>query len=199
MDISFDWGSVGTFLGGLLSGGGIWKVTLDLLSRYDSLKSKKSLSDIAGVYDAMQDMLYNTSIKRVLVLSTHNDGLEIKPGSKLYTSVLYELVQEPFLSMKLKYQNIPLDAAYVQMLVQVLANGKVAANVANMKPGLLKDIYQIEGVGYSEIYYLADSKRKKIWYMSIASEQDISNFTPGENLTISTRVDQIQKLMKRHA
>jgi len=160
MDITLE--GIAAILAALLGGGGLHRIFIEVKDRLNTAKSKEAFTDISLIYEAMQDIIANTSINRVLILSTHNDGQEIKPGTKLYGSVLYETVTTPFTSVKANYQNIPLDAAYVQILVELMTSGYVVTVTDTMQKGVLKDLYEKEGVKFSKVYYLTDNKRKKI-------------------------------------
>jgi len=160
MDITLE--GIAAILAALLGGSGLHRIFREVKDRLNSAKSKEAFLDISLIYEAMHDIVANTTINRVLILATHNGGHEIKPGTKLYGSVLYETVAQPFVSVKASYQNIPLDAAYVQVLVELLTNGSVGTVTDTMPKGVLKDLYEREGVKFSKLFYLADNNLKKI-------------------------------------
>ncbi len=110
----------------------------------------------------MGEIIRNTRAERILVFMTHNDGEEITPVRKIYASVLYELVINPFKSVKSRYQHLPLDSQYMKMLLELLTEGTVSCIAKNLEESMLKGIYEHEGVKFSQQYYLADSKRKKM-------------------------------------
>lgn len=196
--MEIDWQAVGSFVAGLFSGGGLVKLATSWVQSWTTNRNKRAVEDIVHIYEAMQDIVSNTDIQRVLVMATHNDGQEIKPGSKLYTSVAYEQVSHPFQSVKALYQNIPLDSDYVSILLEILNKGKKAYHVKNMSTGLLKTIYDTEGVAYAEIYYLADSHRKKIWYLSCATSKPVTFLPGGQQILIARRVDEISRILTKH-
>ena len=193
-----DWTTIIMGILGLLGSGGGLKAITVCIEKYNSTKSKKAMEDIAKIYDCMQDIIDNTPINRVLVLATHNDGSEIKPGTKLFTSVLYEKLNGNFKSVKGEYQNIPLDAEYLNMLVELLNKERVVMHVPTAKDGLLKSIYEKEGVKYSKVIYLADSKRKKIWYLSCATDCDIQELNTYDSNLIKKNSLIIGGLLKKH-
>ena len=110
----------------------------------------------------MGEIIRNTKAERILVFMTHNDGQEITPARKIYSSVLYEVIARPFVSVKQKYQHLPLDGPYMKMLVDVLANGSTSMTLSSMPEGMLKSLYNHEGVKFACQHYLADTQRKKM-------------------------------------
>lgn len=110
----------------------------------------------------MGEIVRNTIAERILIFMTHNDGQEITPARKIYSSVLYEVILKPFISVKSKYQHLLLDGPYVKMIVNVLVNGSINLKTDNLEEGMIKAFFEHEGVKYATVYYLTDSEKKKL-------------------------------------
>jgi len=193
-----NWTSILVALIGLLSGGGLTKIILELIDKINTSKSRTAFEDISKIYDSMQNILDKTQMKRILIFASHNSGQEIKAGVKLYTSVFYEKLNSPFKSVKQEYQDVPLDADYVNMLVEIMTKGEIIVHTNKIQNGLLKAIYDQEGVKLSIVLYLTDSKRKKVWYMSCSTNEDTSELTKYESELIKKEADAIGKIIKKY-
>jgi hypothetical protein len=193
-----NWTSIIVALIGLLSGGGLTKIIMTLIEKINTIKSKTAFEDISKIYDSMQNILDKTIMKRILVFASHNSGQEIKAGVKLYTSVFYEKLNSPFKSVKHEYQDVPLDADYINMLIEIMTKGRIIIRTQDMPHGLLKAIYEQEGVKLSKVLYLTDSKRKKVWYMSCSTDEDISEITKYESELIKKEADAIGRIIKKY-
>jgi hypothetical protein len=133
--------------------------------------SRTQIQKVVNIYDAMHDILDTTSTQRVMIFKAHNGGGIIKPSGELYSSCLYEDYIDPFHSQKAKYQKIELDGIYLKMLLETMQDGYVHLKTSEMKDGLLKGIYQSEGVTESRIYYLGRTK-KYVFYCSLANSKE---------------------------
>ena len=138
------------------------KLFIKLGDWFHHRKSIVIFSDITAIYDAMGDIVRNTKAERILVFMTHNDGQEITPARKIYASVLYEVITKPFVTVKQKYQHLPLDGPYMKMLVSVLSDGMTSTKVSALDEGMLKSLYEHDGVNFACKFYLADTQRKKM-------------------------------------
>lgn len=70
--------------------------------------------------------------------------------------------------------------------------------VSRMATSLLKDIYVLEGVKYSKVIYLFDKDRKKIWYMSVATDEDIEVFSKVDYAVIMKNVNNIASIIIKY-
>jgi len=143
-----------------------WKTRKDNI-RKASLVS--SLQNMNHVYTAMRDVVENTGATRFIVFKGSNGGGLPRPGQEFYASAVQEYHErEDHERMVERYKRVPVDAGYIQMLLELVVSGKKTIVVDDMEPGLLRNIYKAEGIRYSELYYLAKSE-KEIFYCSIAT------------------------------
>jgi len=177
---------------------GLIKVYAKSLSAKNKIDATTVLLDSQVIYDCIDEIVMKTSVKRCLIFMTHNDKEVIKPSSKLYTSCLYERYEFPFASVKREYQNFPLDISYLKMLTSLMISERVDFIVSRMATSLLKDIYVLEGVKYSKVIYLFDKDRKKIWYMSVATDEDIEVFSKVDYAVIMKNVNNIASIIIKY-
>jgi hypothetical protein len=173
-----------------------WKVNRN--DKRHKIKATDVLKDSQIIYDCLDDIVVTTQVKRALLFVTHNDGDVIKPSSKLYSSCLYERYEPPFRSVKRLYQNYPLDIDYLKMLIDVMIHGYHNCIIAEMSEGLLKDIYVGEGVKFSKVIYIHDKLRKKIWYMSLATDNDIVHFNNMDYAIIMKNIKLIINIIEKY-
>lgn len=150
------------------------------------------------VYKLMAGVTKSTSSKRFLILKTTNGGGKPKVGSKIYASVLYEDVYHPFKSVINIYTRVVVDGEYVNMLRKVALDGFVSLDVPNMNPGLLREIYESEGVFFSQIFYLHETA-EAFYYCSVATDETgvFGMTTKPEQLTIRLTVDKLRNIFKK--
>lgn len=153
--------------------------------------------DLSLVYDEMNKILFaHKSIERVMILKTTNGGGTPKVGSPIYAFALYQVAKPPLKITKESYQKLLVDNSYIKILIESETKEAVKLEVSKMEDCLLKQIYEVEKVTYSEIYFLRDSK-KSFYYMSIATHENKARFTDNKTrLSINLAVNNIRNCFK---
>lgn len=84
------------------------------------------------------------------------------------------------------------------MLRKVALDGFISLDVPSMRPGLLKDIYESEGVAFSQVFYLHETD-DAFYYCSIATDSDgtFSMTSKAEQLTIRLNIDKLRGIFKK--
>lgn len=129
---------------------------------------RDQVKKIVTIYDTMHRIVEDSPVERFLILKAHNGGGVIKPNTPIYSSVIFEDYTHPFRSVKDQYQKLQADEEYLRLLVDVISKKRVVLKTNELSPGLLKTIYDGEGVKYSEICFLGNDK-KNIYYCSCAT------------------------------
>lgn len=159
-------------------------------------KSGEEIKHVVNIYDNMNTVLNTTEVERFLILKAHNGGGKIKAGSELYASVLYEDYRLPFKTVKEAYQKLMVDAEYVRMLNDIYINQRCNFISSTMPEGLLKNLYESEGVKYSELYFLYQDK-KSFYFCSIATSKDQRMIqTRAQQAVINVAVSNIRNDLK---
>ena len=116
--------------------------------QYKSNKNSfnKAMVSISKIYDTLGDAITKTSASRALILYTSNGGGIPHPGSTLYSTVLYEYHDANIKAVKNEFQSVLVDGEYVDMLVQLEQHGAIFRSTSEMRPGLLRSIYERDGV-----------------------------------------------------
>lgn len=187
----------------LLSGGGVVVALISILPKlvelyykYRKKTFKDELIKVAKLFDIMKQLIEQSSnIDRILILKTTNGGGRPKLGNKIYATALYQEVREPLKITKESYQKLLVDSHYVKMLAKSEASHGVRLLVRDMPyDSLLKNIYEVEGITYSEIYHLQNTKNS-FYFMSISTHGG-SNFDSKETrLAINLGVNAIRNIM----
>lgn len=156
---------------------------------YAKLKRQR---EIQAVLDEIRD---RTNVQRALLLVSNNGHDIHRLDTRLKVSVIAQSYEPPFRSVIQEYQNIVVDGEYAAMLQDVYDNGIAAFFVEKMPHGLLKTLYEGEGVYWSAIYRIAEDKtKKKFYYMSLATSQDKSPYQKGYEKEILICLNKIRTI-----
>lgn len=171
---------------------------LEMYYKYIRKTAKDELNAIVNLYDAMKDLVKNTeSIDGVLILKTTNGGGRPRLGNEIYATALYQEVRGQQEITRDSYQKIQVDKYYVKMLSDCEVNDHVSLKVSEMpEDALLKLIYNAEGITYSEIYHLRNTK-DAFYFMSISTHQNKEFKQPKTRLQIKIALSKIRQEMKR--
>lgn len=158
----------------------------------------RHFEDRARVYEVMNEVLQGTSAKRFLILKTTNGGGKPRIGAHLYASVLYEDFISPFHSVKAEYQRVVVDSVYINMLSDISRRGTMFFDTSGMEEGILKRIYDSEGVAASMVAYLNETS-DAFYYCSIATDHSgIKGFVSEvEQLRIELSLNRLRDTFRR--
>lgn len=162
-------------------------------------KIEYSLSNMSEIYDAMSAVVQNTPATRFLIFRGSNGGGIPKPGHEFYASAVHERHKhQENERLTEKYKKIAVDAAYINMLLQVIATGSHRFIVDEMESSLLRNIYKSEGIHYVEIYFLAKTE-KEVFYASIATDEVAERFTKeSDRVEIDIALSRIRQVFKQY-
>lgn len=142
-----------------------------LLQRRSS-SAENAVIDAATVYRLLNETAAHLCADRALVLFASNGGGVPAAGKPIYISILYELfsgaTQESIMS---KFQSVPVDYAYMEMLSQVAEKNVWHGSPDDLRPGFLRTHYQEEGVQYSYVIKIATTETR-FYYLSLRWAQN---------------------------
>jgi hypothetical protein len=159
-------------------------------------QSVSAVIDAATIYDELNTLASRTGCMRALILASSNGGGIPDAGSPLTVSILYEVVRgEGLMPIRGDWQMIPLDEAYVSMLRELINAGTYHGDLDKLKPGMLKDLYDSEGV---KSFYIVPILRTqlKYYFLSIRwnEEKEVNESTIRTCLTAAShRIEEILK------
>lgn len=164
-------------LGALGVGGAVTKLTSYLIQRHrDKVKRRKAFGNVFAkvheVYSILNTLLADTEADRILILKTTNGGGKPKPSGSLYSSVIYEVYENPLESIRKNWQKQKLDAAYINVLLEVDKHDYHWVNVSTMEDGMLKDLYTATGIKKGLAIKLAEKEHEYI-YMAVNFTEDV--------------------------
>lgn len=145
---------------------------------------RRQIAKVVGIYDTMHEVLEQTNIERFLIFKAHNGGGVISSTGDLYVSALYEDYTEPFHSVKSDYQRLPVDIVHAKMLLEIMSKKKIDYKVDEIPMGILKSIYQKEGVKRSLIYFLGQD-RKNVYFCSCATSKEFIDYELNVDLAVN--------------
>lgn len=157
---------------------------------------KKQIQKVVSIYDSMHNVLDETPVERFLIFRAHNGGGIIKPNNTLYVSVIYEDYTNPFRSVKDLYQKVALDEGAIRFLLDLSHQKVLQIKTKELREGLIKSIYEGEGVMYAEAHYLGHDN-KNIYYCtcgtSVESGWEDNSY---QKMTIQMQINNIKNNIK---
>lgn len=144
------------------------QVPLWLQARTDKTKSPLAAIDgIVQIYDVLNEVATELGTDRVLVLYTSNGGGIPTTKTPVYTTILYELVNNQTLhTIRSKFQQVLIDNGYARMLGQLMSAGCATFTYNQVPPGFLKELYKDEKIKYAAWYELLRTP-DKYYFMSL--------------------------------
>lgn len=138
----------------------------------------------------MDDLCDETEATKVIIFAGHNSGGLPRPSSRYYTSSVHWKVEEEYEDQMNEYRNIPVDPAYIDMLLKSKENFAYQFTPSEEKDCKLKRFYEMEGVTDSMIYFL-DISDNNFLYMSIATHSE-GGFSQKDLTKIEVRAHSIR-------
>ena len=127
-----------------------------------------SLGLLVELQTIMSNFIADTEYERFLVLKGHNGGSIPSPRAKYYVSVIHSTAtSEDATKSSGRYTNLEVDLPYLEMLENVTLNGVVGLKTSDMQEGILKRIYEKEGVVQSYVFFISRSETE-LYYGSIS-------------------------------
>lgn len=150
------------------------------------------------VRELINRILQRTNFGRVLIFKTTNGGGLPHVGSHIYAKCLFEDFDgHYFQSVKDDYARVEADQHYEKMIIELAKFKKVEIRTEAMPPGLLRDIYEREGVGLSIVYFLHQTQNE-FYYMSVAVHREqIHVITLDDVIKAKFEIDKIAYLYKK--
>lgn len=155
-----------------------------------------ALHGIADVYEAMGEALSNSNIDRFVILYTENGGGKPNVGTQLYSSVLYELHDDKIESIKAKWQRMPLDQGYIELLTKIDRDeAGVMMYPEKMPYSLLREIFEKEKVtcGYA---FKIRATRTRYYYGSVQTIDETGTIDLTEVKLAAIKIKNIFKNVK---
>jgi hypothetical protein len=149
------------------------------------------------IQQTIDRVVKNSSVDRFLILKTENGGGKPRLGSHLYASVIYESVTLPMTPVKDDYQRLLVDDIYIRMLADIAPGKANKLLVSDMKAGILKDIYLVEHVEYSEVHYLWETDSAFYYLSAATSDKDNVFDTPLDRVEIEIAISKIRDIFKK--
>lgn len=193
----------------LILGGGLYyaikKIIEEIKDRRIVKKKKRekdltvdAFEDLMRLEVIFDDLLKHSPIERILFLKGSNSGGMPVFGEPYYVQCLMagcSDVLEKYEIMR-NYNKIIVDGNYCELLRDVVANNTQKFVVREMKDSLLARLYQMEGVKYSEIYFL-DNYNKNLYFISFASYANENEYDGATRGRIDLALSQIKEMLKK--
>jgi hypothetical protein len=154
------------FFGASGLGVALWKFGMRVYTDLLQTRAIKTLKNMAIIYDALQVLLSELKGARSLILYVSNGGGIPEPGKAVYGSILYEAKTPDLKPIRQNWLDVLVDEGYIHMLNQVIVNGKFSGEPNLLRPGVLKELYEAEGVVFFAIYPVLKTK-SRFYFLSL--------------------------------
>jgi hypothetical protein len=157
-----------------------------------SISLEINLEILNYIQEIASKILKNTNTDRFLILTATNGKTDLKYANAIYEH--HDISPKINLSVgaTLKYKKFKFDSAYKEMLKQSEQWGMVSYDVNKMDGCDLKDIYNSEGVLFSNIFFLIrtkiDEDNDRMFYCSVGTHGD-KPFTQAETMIMRAHLN----------
>jgi hypothetical protein len=137
-------------------------------------KLLRSLNNDLKLYKIVEDLSYDITSDRIMLIYIHNGGGCIVPGKTKFMSVVLEKVKNLEInSRKDDFQRVVMGDNYLTYIIEMIYSNSysVIVNTKNLCPSKMRDIYDIDGIQKSVMSYIA-SNPDNIWYLCINYKND---------------------------
>lgn len=165
-----------------------WKSGVGRVQHFQGIK------EIAKWHSIIESIRALPYVDRVLVFTGRNGGGVPKPGKPYYVCCTGGWSTLPDSHPERLYAGpLIVDAAYMNLIVETIAAGKVLANTEAMpKEAMLRKYYEEEKV-IESVFYLLSLDSAEMIYCSVATYT--KTFLPHELARVEMVVDQVRGLM----
>jgi hypothetical protein len=137
-------------------------------SRQHRRRVVTGLQTLHTIYSCMEGA-ESYGATRAVIFGGHNSGGLPRPGSPYYTSALHWHVPDAKSARISDYQELPVDAPYIRMLLDIERDGFLRFDLSSSAPdSLLKRIYAAEKIADSVIFFLCITDHT-FFYLTFAS------------------------------
>jgi hypothetical protein len=154
-----------------------------------------AIQAVHAIYQVLVTLLAETDARRIVLLRAENSGHIPRAGQPLYVTVAYEVHQRGSRRLAPEWQRRAVDQAYVATLVELAARGSVELEVAKMPAGVLRTVYEADGVTTSWVRSLV-STPTAWFYLSIPFAED-AQLDPSVRALVDGAVAQLQHILQQ--
>ncbi len=154
----------------------VWKTFERWVEWRRTTASSRALTDMAVIYDHLNELQSFTNSGRVLLIYCSNGGGLPHAGKPIYCTILYEVKNTDLPPIRTNWQNVPIDEGYVKLVSELVGKGEWHGEPHQLADGFLKDLYTKEGVKYSMVQEVARTKSR--FYFVAARWYDIKDCPP---------------------
>lgn len=153
------------------------------------------ITDTHPIYREMEMAIEQDGAMRVLMLAAHNGGSIPSPTTPFYTSAIHAAADSlEHRKRASAYQNIRVDAAYIEMLLEMHRRGFYRFDMTQNQGTMLREFYEAEGITDSLLVYLG-VYGKQFVYMSFARFEGV--FALEEITRLRIRANGIAQMINR--
>ena len=154
-----------------------------------------AIQAVHAIYQVLITLLAETDARRIVLLRAENSGQIPRAGQPLYVTVAYEVHQRGLRRIAPEWQRRTVDQAYVATLVELSARGAVELEVTQMQLGILRTVYEADGIHTSWVRSLI-STPTAWFYLSIPFASD-ARLDPSVRALVDGAVAQLQRILQQ--
>lgn len=159
-------------------------------------KGRQAIVSHSSVYDILAELRWETAAARVAVVKCHNGGAVPTARTPLYSTALYEVSEAAHGPIREKWQGLPIDKAYTDLLSTVVEDGSVRVHVGEVNPGsTLAAIYGTAGVQTVVKHYITHDA-SGLYYLSVQWTDSDHSITPPQALAIQAAIPRLKRCLE---
>jgi hypothetical protein len=138
--------------------------------KYDVVTQLLKFSQYQKIYDAVIKMMNESNVDRFLIFVAVNGKTELRKVTCIFQKYKHDNTNVDAVSV---YKGLKVDNVYVNYLYDTERKGSITLETEKIEPSLIKDIYETEGVKWSNWKFICrlnlDEKNDLIAYSSAAT------------------------------
>lgn len=157
-----------------------------------------SLMRVTDIYANMKLVLDNTTANRFTLAKVEDSGGPLIPGSDVFVSIINEDYQKPLSSLTETFGKWRADKNYIEILRSVCENGSAQVDVDSLpEDSVLKSIYRMQGIHYTEVYFIAQTKVKL--FIATVSTREAGKFeSDADRSYIAISINNLRNLFRQY-
>lgn len=160
-------------------GGGAFKSLVDWWINSRKRKNRdnfrKLFDDIHKVYSLLNTVKRETYAKRVVLIGARNGGGVPTVDSDLTSSIMYEVYDYPFKSIKDQWQDQLIEKEHLSILREMYLNGEIEIKVDELDEGNFQDALKSNDAVYVK-KFLVTGTEEVLYYLSLHYDKDYNEY-----------------------
>lgn len=163
-------------------------ISVWILRRKESVRH--AIESIHSLYETLNDVMAATHAVRAVIVKTENGGGIPHIGSRIYSTVLYEVHDKFVDAVKLNWQRRIVDEAMTKTLLKIVTADSTDIKLEELE-GTLQLVYKTQGIAFSKVFQIYKDE-VSFFYMSVNFRTN-KDLTPFQMIALEDAVAKIRQ------